>query len=118
MLLTFAATLRADSVLTTITVGPEPTGIAANPSTNKIYVAIDATGEVAVINGKTQQVTARITVGRNAIAVAVNPFTNRIYASGCDSSACNIAVIDGKTDTLLTNIPINSGNFLGYKVWP
>jgi YVTN family beta-propeller protein len=112
-LLTFATTLRADTVLTTVTVGPEPTGIAANPATNKIYVAIDATGEVAVINGKTQQVTARLIVGRNAIAIAVNPFTNRIYASGCDSAACNIWVIDGKTDTLLTNIPINSGDFLG-----
>ena len=112
-LLTFAPTLRADSVLTTINVGPEPTGIAANPLTNKIYVEVDATGELAVINGSTQQVQSRLTVGRNAIAVAVNPFTNRIYASGCDASACNIWVIDGRTDTIITNIPVATGQFLG-----
>lgn len=114
ILLTFSVSLRADSVLTTITVGTTPTGIAANPATNKIYVSVnDQLGEVAVIDGKTQQVTARITVGRFAIAIAVNPFTNRIYASGCDSQACNISVIDGKTDTLMAQIPINSGSLIG-----
>src|SRR5262249_13647223 len=51
--------------------------------------------------------------GRNAIAVAVNLFTNRIYASGCDQTACNVAVIDGNTDTLITQIPIASGSFIG-----
>src|SRR5579872_4752838 len=91
--LAFSVSLRADSVLTTIRVGEGPVGIAANPATNKVYVALDdQLGEVAVIDGKTQQVTARIVVGQFAIAVAVNPFTNRIYASGCDSQACNIAV--------------------------
>jgi YVTN family beta-propeller protein len=112
-LLTFSATLRADSVLTTITVGSEPTGIAANPVTNKIYVAIDGTGELAVIDGKTQQVKSRLTIGRFAIAVAVNPFNNRVYASACGDGPCNIWVIDGKTDTIITNIPVNSGQFLG-----
>lgn len=113
LVLLTVTSLRADSVLTTITVGGEPTGIAANPLTNKIYVAIDALGQVAVINGRTQQVTTRLDVGRNAIAVAVNPFTNRIYASGCNPTACNIFVIDGRTDKILTNIPVATGQFLG-----
>jgi YVTN family beta-propeller protein len=95
-------------------VGTEPTGVAANPVTNKVYVALDdQLGEVAVIDGKTQQVTTRIVVGRFALTVAVNPLTNRIYASGCNSQACNIAVIDGSTDTLMTLIPVNSGSFIG-----
>lgn len=111
-LLTFSLSLRADSVLTTITVGGEPTGIAANPVTNKIYVAIDSAGELAVIDGKTQQVKSRLTIGRFAIAVAVNPFNNRVYASACDGT-CNIWVIDGNTDTIITNIPVNSGQSLG-----
>src|SRR4029077_11226500 len=115
VLLTFSISLplRADSVLTTVTVGSEPVAVAANPATNKIYVSVDALGQIAVIDGKTQQVTATINVGRNVVAVAVNVLTNRIYASGCNSSACNIWVIDGKTDTIITKIPIASGNFLG-----
>ncbi|HEY4678711.1 MAG TPA: YncE family protein [Candidatus Angelobacter sp.] len=108
--------LRADSVLTTINVGNGGlTGIAANPATNKIYAAIDNQdkAELAVIDGKTQQVIKRIATAPFAIAVAVNPFTNRIYASGCGSASCDIFVIDGKSDTLLTKVPISSGSFLG-----
>jgi YVTN family beta-propeller protein len=105
--------LMADSILTTIKVGPEPANIAANPFTNKIYFAIDQTGEVAVVDGKTQKVTARINIGRFAVAVAVNLITNRVYASGCDETACNIWVINGRTDTVMTKIPIGTGSGLG-----
>lgn len=106
---------RADSVLTTITVGNGGTGIAANPRTNKIYVAVDQTGQVVVIDGKTQQITARIDIGRDTHSVAVNVLTNRIYAISCSFSAaaCYIAVIDGRKDTLITNIPIASGSSIG-----
>ena len=39
--------------------------------------------------------------------VAVNVFTNRVYATSCNSATalCSIAVIDGKTDTLITDHP-------------
>lgn len=103
--------LRADSVLTTITVGNRGSGIAANPRTNKIYVAVD--GQVAVIDGKTQRVRASIDIGRDTHSVAVNVLTNRIYASACSSGACKIAVIDGRKDTLMTDIPIASGDAVG-----
>jgi YVTN family beta-propeller protein len=115
-LLTFSLSLRADSVLTTISLGNGgSTGIAANPATNKIYVAIDNQDrpELLVIDGKTQQVIKRIATAPFAIAVAVNPLTNRIYASGCGPASCDIFVIDGKTDTLLTKVPVASGSFLG-----
>jgi len=114
VLLTFSLSLRADSVLTTINVGNgEGTGIAANPVTNKIYLAIDNPGQVVVINGKTQQVTKTIPIQPFAIAIAVNPFNNRVYASGCGSAACDIFVIDGKTDSVIATIPIASGSFIG-----
>lgn len=112
-LLTICPQLRADSILTTITVGNEPAAIAANPFTNKVYVAVDQLGQIAVIDGKTQRVTARINVGRNAVAVAVNVITNRIYASGCNPTVCNIWVIDGRTDKIITNIPLPPETDLG-----
>ncbi|HET9183762.1 MAG TPA: YncE family protein [Candidatus Angelobacter sp.] len=105
--------VRADSVLTTINVGSEPTGVAVNPITNKIYVQLDNTGQLAVIDGSTQQITAKIDVGAFAISVAINPVTNRIYASGCGLDPCNITVIDGNTNTVITRIPIDSGQFIG-----
>jgi len=105
--------LRADSVLTTITVGNGASGIAANPKTNKIYVG--DSGQVVVIDGKTQKVTDRITIdtGNNANFIAVNVLTNRIYATACNSGACKIAVIDGRNNKVITDIPIASGDAVG-----
>jgi YVTN family beta-propeller protein len=113
--LTISLPLRADSVRTTVAIGSSSVSVAANPATNKIYVAAESTGEVVVINGKTQQVTARIDIGRDEHNVAVNVFTNRIYATSCDSATalCSIAVIDGKTDTLITTIPVSSDTAIG-----
>jgi YVTN family beta-propeller protein len=105
--------VRADSVLTTITVGAGPTDIAANPRTNKIYVGVSNLGQVAVIDGKTQQVIDRINAG--GALVAVNVITNRIYSSRCsfNTASCNIAVINGNNDKVVANIPIASGSSIG-----
>jgi YVTN family beta-propeller protein len=113
-LFTFCLQLRADSVLTTIHAGGGLTGIAVNPLTDKIYVADNNVGSLVVIDGKTQKVKTTIDIGVNTIAVAVNLRTNRIYASACNPvDLCNIAVVDGKTDTLITKIPIASGSSIG-----
>jgi YVTN family beta-propeller protein len=105
--------VRADSVLTSITVGAGPIGVAANPRTNKIYVGVSNLGQVAVIDGKTQQVIDRINAGGGL--VAVNVITNRIYSSRCsfNTASCNIAVINGNNDKVVANIPIASGSFIG-----
>jgi YVTN family beta-propeller protein len=114
LVLAASLSLRADSVLTTINVGSnEGTGIAANPATNKIYLAISNPGEVVVIDGKTQQAIKTIPIQPFGHSITVNPLTNRIYASGCSSGTCHIFVIDGKTDTIITAIPISSGSFIG-----
>jgi YVTN family beta-propeller protein len=101
--------LRADSVLTTINVGGFPAGVAANPATNKVYVGDGQ--NLAVIDGKTQQVTARIATG--AGFVAVNILTNRIYTSSCTQSACSVEVIDGQTNKVTANVPVFGENFIG-----
>ena len=111
ILLTFCSQLKADSVLTTIKVGGPSGGIAANPITNKIYVGVNQT--VVVIDGKTQQVTATIDTGGGVGFVGVNILTDRIYASSCNPSACNVAVINGRTDTVIANIPIFGENLIG-----
>src|SRR6476469_6613334 len=115
---TLSLQLRADSVLTTISLGVGGGGdaVAANPLTNKVYVAVDNnTGQVVVINGKTQQVTGTIDIGRDPHSIAVNVKTNRIYATVCsfNTASCDIAVIDGSTDSLITTIPIASASSIG-----
>ncbi|HEY1938061.1 MAG TPA: YncE family protein [Candidatus Angelobacter sp.] len=104
--------LRADSVLTTINIGSGSTAIAANARTNKLYVA--AGQVVAVIDGKTQQVTAKINIAGGGVNfVAVDILTDRIYASSCNAGTCNIVVINGNTNHVIANIPIASGSQIG-----
>jgi YVTN family beta-propeller protein len=105
------SSLRADSVLTTIKVGGSSAGIAANPITNKIYVGVNQA--VVVIDGKTQEITARIDTGGGVGFVSVNILTDRVYASSCNSGTCNIAVINGRTDTVIANIPTISSSLIG-----
>src|SRR5580765_505140 len=104
------SSLRADSVLTTIKVGGSSAGIAANPITNKIYVGVNQA--VVVIDGKTQEITARIDTGGGVGFVSVNILTDRVYASSCNSGTCNIAVINGRTDTVIANIPTISSSLI------
>ncbi|HEV2988978.1 MAG TPA: YncE family protein, partial [Candidatus Angelobacter sp.] len=104
----FSLPLWADSVLTTIVVGNEPAGIAANPRLNKIYVALDADLKVAVINGETNQVSSTIPLAGHPLAIAVNIFTDRVYSTSCDfaTGQCSVYVIDSRTDAIIANIPL------------
>jgi YVTN family beta-propeller protein len=70
-----------NKVTATIPVGNEPMGVAADPSTNTVYVANDDSDTVSVINGGTNKVTATITVGANPVGVAANPKTNTVYVA-------------------------------------
>ena len=86
--------------------------IAANARTNKLYVA--AGQAVVVIDGKTQQVTARINIAAGGVTfVAVDVLTDRIYANSCTSGTCNIVVINGRTNKVITEIPVTTGSLVG-----
>src|SRR6266700_3710580 len=63
-------------VTSTVTVGTAPLGVAANPSTNTIYVANAASNTVSVINGRANEVTATIPVGAAPHGVAADWVTN------------------------------------------
>jgi YVTN family beta-propeller protein len=79
-----------------------PTKIAVNSATNKVYVING--GVVTVIDGTTNSVTSTITSsdtnGQIVVnGIAVNPNTNRIYAT---SYAGMTWVIDGNSDRILS----------------
>lgn len=88
-----------------------PFGVAANPVTNKVYVAnagccANLGRNVSVIDGATDTVIATIDFGLkvNPIGVAVNPATNKIYVGDLGPSAPfgkTVSIIDGSTDTIV-----------------
>ena len=62
-------------------VGRAPDGIAANPTTNTIYVANWHQNTVSVVSGRANTVIATIPVGRGPASVTANPKTGTIYTA-------------------------------------
>jgi YVTN family beta-propeller protein len=105
-----------NSVIGSIFVGGQPFGVAVNPVTHRAYVAINsntssASNTVKVIDTTTNSVIANATVPGDApLLVAVNPVTNRIYVTHDGAGASGVAVIDGATNALITDIPLSAAN--------
>ncbi len=89
-----------------------PVQIAVNPMTNRIYVSDWNYGDggITVIDGRTDQVIDTIIgLGGGSYGIGVNPNTDRIYVNNVQygyKKPYQIAVIDGATDKILTNVTI------------
>jgi YVTN family beta-propeller protein len=105
----------------TITVGIGPMGVAVNPVTGAVYVAVaggdllahpDLRGTVAVISGRTGKVTATIRIGSYPTSVAVNPVTGAVYVANVGNiyNAGNgtVSVISGRTGKVTATIRVGS----------
>lgn len=101
--------LRADAALTlitTISVGSGPQGIAINPTTGLAYVANQGTTTVSVINLSTDAVTATIPGLSGPRSIAINSSTNTVYVTNYNGGT--VSVINGATNTVTTTITVGS----------
>jgi YVTN family beta-propeller protein len=97
--LLFPSAGRAQTAVGNLAVGTAPVALAANPVTNKIYVANLNSNNVTVIDGATNIMTT-VAAGTNPNAVAVNQVTNKIYVTNETSN--DVTVIDGATNATTT----------------
>jgi YVTN family beta-propeller protein len=81
----------------TIPVGNGPSGVAANPKTNTIYVPNES-DTVLVINGRTNKVTATVGIVEAPGESAVDPRTNTVYVPNGNNN--DVSVISGRTNTV------------------
>jgi YVTN family beta-propeller protein len=82
------------------------TDIAFNPKTGKLYAANDKSDIISVVNSK-KGTTKNITgVGATKLnnSLVVNPNTNKIYVT--NPTLQKVSVIDGKSDSIIENIPV------------
>ena len=85
----------------TVTVGNDPQAIAANPVSNKIYVANVSDGTVSVIDGATLEATNTVIVGTTPYAIAINQVTNKIYVTEEETEiSYKRRILHGKIDIL------------------
>lgn len=100
----------AQNAASTVTVGGNPSAIAINPLTNKIYVEISG-DNVAVIDGATNSFT---TLDAGSVgAIALNPVTNKIYISNGPFSGIlspqQVSMVDGSTNAATVIAPGTAG---------
>ena len=105
----------AETLLATVPVGQDALYLAADPVTNKIYVANTCgndpscgtgPGTVTVINGLTNTVDTTVTVGGHPEFLVINPVTNKIYVSNRHDNT--VSVINGATQTVIATISVGS----------
>jgi YVTN family beta-propeller protein len=87
-----------------VTAGTNPTGIAVNPHTNRVYVSDRDGRAVVVVDGVTNTVIGRVIVGGKPGEIAVDPDANRLYVATSDPDT--LVVIDGETNTLVGAVPM------------
>ena len=111
LLLIGASSSRAQTVTATVPVGPCPSALAVNPTTNTIYVASPnsenpstacyGNNTVTVINGSTNTTDTIISDGSTTLlaplAIAVNPTTDMVYVAD-DTSGDSVTLINGATN--------------------
>jgi YVTN family beta-propeller protein len=100
-----------NTLVTTVTVGTDPNGVAVNPTGAFAYVANRGSNNVSVINIATNIVVATVPVGGGPLGVAVNPAGTRVYVANngrnMDGSASNtISVIDTSTNTVVDTVTV------------
>jgi YVTN family beta-propeller protein len=101
---------RTNTRMARIRVLGEPGGTAVNQQTNIIYASNASDGDLSVINGETNKVTAQIPVASNSggfglIAVAVNQQSNVIYTT---SQIDTVFAINGRTNTISGSIRLDA----------
>ncbi len=82
-----------NAIISTVTTGPEPWGLAVDEATNKAYVVNSGSSTVTVIDGATASFAATVNVGGQPYTAAINPVTNRVYVSAFSGNS--VTVIDG-----------------------
>lgn len=98
--------LSDHSLLTTISVGTHPSGVAVSPDGLKVYVANYSSNNISVIDVSSNQVIATVSVGANPWGVAVSPDGTRVYVSNHGDHT--VSIIDALTNTVIGG-PVNVG---------
>lgn len=92
----------AMAVAAEIAIGAQPSGVAVNPATHRVYVGSSG-GRVWVVDATSDSVVTSIPVGNFPLGIAVRPSVNRVYVTVLNES--RVVAIDGATNIVVDSAP-------------
>ena len=98
-----------------IPVGAIPSGVAASPNGDRLYVTNHGSSSVSVIDTSTGAVVATVHVGAGPYGIAVTPDGKHAYVA--DNGSRDVDVIDTTTNTVTATVPVGTGPY-GVAVTP
>lgn len=96
-----------NTVVTTVTVGFSPFGVAAHPSGSHVYIGNTDENTVSVIATATNTIVATVPVGMGPMGLAVHPNGSRLYVA--NYFADSVSVVDTASHTVVGTVTIDAG---------
>lgn len=87
----------------------EPMYITFDPVNGNLYVSVNNTGQVVVVNGTNNRIQDHINVGGNPFGIAFDPLNNYIYVT--DISSRNVSVINPQTNAVIKNLTVGNNPY-------
>lgn len=87
----------------------EPVHIAYDPVNGNLYVSMEKSGQVAVVNGSSNMVQDSINVGVKPFGVAFDPVNSYIYVT--DIGSRNVSVIDPQNNSVVKTLVVGNNPF-------
>ncbi|MGC2559002.1 MAG: beta-propeller fold lactonase family protein, partial [Terriglobales bacterium] len=97
------------TVVKTLAVGAEPTGVAANPKKNEIYVVNAGSANVSVIDSEQNRVVATIGVYGRPYFIDVSPDGRRAYVANSGSNNVSVLDLEHRTVAATLRVGVNPG---------
>ena len=88
-----------------VRVGADPTAVATDPRTGRIYVVNSGSLSVTVLSGDTRETLATVTLASRPWNIALNQRTGRVYVTTAESA---VTVIDTATNSVTATVPLPS----------
>jgi len=101
--------IATNTIVSTISVGNGPVGVAVHPNGSRVYVANSASSTVSVINTTSFTVTATIALaaGSNPYGIAVSPDGSKVYTA--NNGGSSLSEISTATNTVTRTNLVGAG---------
>jgi YVTN family beta-propeller protein len=105
----------SDVRINTIKLATNPSMVAVDPTTNKVYVTHSDSNTVSVIDSTTDKVVGNVTIRIFHADIAVDPATKKVYVANVDPTRSTfmyqdktVYIINGTTDKVVGNVTVGA----------